>query len=411
MPAALPPDVRKRSALPFRLTMNLGLCPNKLGVAQNRRQSCRKARGLPHISRHSRRVLGKAMRHADAGKTKRGENSPRLRFSLTLHLFIVLLSACCLLPSAYSATWTRQKSGTMAWLHAVYFIDQNRGWVAGSNGALLKTSDGGASWSDAGTCVKDTLRDVYFADENHGWLLAERDLLKLKMDDEPRSYLLKTSDSGLTWQRVLVQTRDANVRLVRMTFADNRHGLLVGETGIVFATSDRGEHWLLQASPTKHLLLGATFSDSAHAWLVGAGATIVKTNDGGETWLNATPRDANEIRFNAASFVTHNLGLAVGNAGRILTTTDGGRAWYAQRSNVEADLLDVKFVDGREGWAAGAAGVLLHTTDAGVHWTLESSGTSHVLQRLFLIDRNHGWAVGLGGTILTVGGARPPSLR
>jgi photosystem II stability/assembly factor-like uncharacterized protein len=351
------------------------------------------------------------MRHADAGKTKRGEKSPRLRFSLSLHLFIVLLAACCLLPSAFSATWTRQKSGTMAWLHAVYFIDQNRGWVAGSNGALLKTSDGGASWSKVATYTKDTLRDVYFADENHGWLLAERDLLKLKTDDEPRSYLLKTSDSGLTWQRVLVQIRDANVRLVRMTFADNRHGLLVGETGIVFATSDRGEHWLLQASPTKHLLLGATFSDSAHAWLVGAGATIVKTNDGGETWLNATPRDANEIRFNAASFVTHNLGWAVGNAGRILTTTDGGRAWYAQRSNVEADLLDVKFVDGREGWAAGAAGVLLHTTDAGVHWTLESSGTSHVLQRLFLIDRNHGWAVGLGGTILTVGGARPPSLR
>ena len=36
--AALPPDVRKRYALPFRLTMNSGLRPNKLGVAQN--QEC-----------------------------------------------------------------------------------------------------------------------------------------------------------------------------------------------------------------------------------------------------------------------------------------------------------------------------------------------------------------------------------
>jgi hypothetical protein len=31
----MPPDVRKRSALPFRFVMNSGLRPNKLGIAQN----------------------------------------------------------------------------------------------------------------------------------------------------------------------------------------------------------------------------------------------------------------------------------------------------------------------------------------------------------------------------------------
>ena len=135
------------------------------------------------------------------------------------------------------------------------------------------------------------------------------------------------------------------------------------------------------------------------------------TSDGGATWFNATLQDRNEIRFNAASFATHNLGWAVGNAGQILTTIDGGRAWYPQRSNVDADLLDVKFVDAREGWAAGAEGVLLHTTDAGAHWKIESSGTAHVLQRLFFIDRNHGWAVGFGGAILTLGATQAPALR
>src|ERR1041384_1566779 len=330
---------------------------------------------------------------------------------VVLSAFCLLFSAFCILPSAFSATWTRQTSGTMAWLHSVYFLDQNRGWAAGSNGTLLKTTDSGATWNKVSTFTRDTLRDVYFADENRGLLLAESDLLKLKTNDEARSYLLKTNDGGITWQRVLVKTSDANVRLVRMVFADNQYGLLVGETGIVFATSDAGAHWLLQASPTKHLLLGATFTDSAHAWLVGTGATVVKTSDGGATWLNATLREANEIRFNAASFATHNLGWAVGNAGQILTTIDGGRAWYPQRSNIDANLLDVKFVDAREGWATGAEGVLLHTTDAGAHWMVESSGTSHVLQRLFFIDRNHGWAVGFGGAILTLGASQAPSLR
>src|SRR5437763_13631769 len=150
----------------------------------------------------------------------------------------------------------------MAWLRSVYFHDQNRGWVAGSNGTVIKTTDSGATWNKVSTYTRDILRDVYFADENRGWLLAERDLFKLNTNDEARSYLLRTNDGGITWQRVRVKTSDANVRLVRMAFADNQHGLLVGESGIVFAPSDGGAHGLRQASPTKHRVLGGTYTDS-----------------------------------------------------------------------------------------------------------------------------------------------------
>src|SRR5258706_5010949 len=59
--------------------------------------------------------------------------------------FCLLLTAFCL-PAAAQTRWTRQATGTLAWLHAVFFIDQNRGWVVGSKGALLATVDGGKSW-------------------------------------------------------------------------------------------------------------------------------------------------------------------------------------------------------------------------------------------------------------------------
>ncbi|HEV7844257.1 MAG TPA: YCF48-related protein, partial [Pyrinomonadaceae bacterium] len=60
----------------------------------------------------------------------------------------VITSLCLLLlfSTAANAVWTQQQSGTMAWLHAVYFLNERRGWVAGSNGALLETTDGGESW-------------------------------------------------------------------------------------------------------------------------------------------------------------------------------------------------------------------------------------------------------------------------
>src|SRR5438067_13613920 len=124
-----------------------------------------------------------------------------------LTLFLLLLTAHCSLLAASASPWTRQPSGTMAWLRAVYFLDQNRGWVAGSNGTLLTTTDGGATWKKLSTLTKDTLQDVYFADKEVGWLIATRDILKLKTN-EPASYLLRTEDGGMNWRQVLLNSSE-----------------------------------------------------------------------------------------------------------------------------------------------------------------------------------------------------------
>jgi len=337
--------------------------------------------------------------------------SPCRRVPVSPRLFLLLLTAHCSLLTVYAGNWTRQSSGTMSWLRAVHFVDQRHGWVAGSGGTLLETKDGGETWKKVSTLTRDTLTDIYFADERIGWLIAERDEFKLKTNDEARSYLLKTEDGGLSWRQLFLNGPDSNARLGRAVFADTERGWVFGETGVVFATIDGGAHWTRQASPTKHLLLGGAFVDYAHGWLAGAGATILQTSNGGMTWQSGVVRNGTGARFNAISFVGHRLGWAVGATGRIFATTDGGHLWFAQRSPVNVDLLDVKFVDASDGWAAGDQGLLLHTIDGGAHWMVESSSTSHALQRLFFTDRNHGWAVGFGGTILTVSQDRAPRLK
>jgi photosystem II stability/assembly factor-like uncharacterized protein len=349
----------------------------------------------------------------------RGDRKSTARASLALltahrsllTLFFLLLTAHCSLLNASAAAWTRQPTGTMSWLHGVYFLDQNRGWVAGSGGTLLETTDAGQTWHRLNPLTKDNLRDVYFANERIGWLVVERDLLKLKTNDEPRTYLLKTEDGGLSWRSVFLRASDVNARLVRAVFADAERGWVFGETGVVFATRDGGAHWVRQPSPTKHLLLGGAFVDYAHGWLVGAGATILQTSDGGTTWRSGYVRDGAGARFTAASCVGNSLGWAVGTAGRVFATTDGGRTWFEQRSNVDVDLLDVKFVDASAGWAVGNQGTLLSTKDGGIHWSATGSGTSHALERLFFVDQNHGWAVGFGGTVLTYSQAGAPRLK
>lgn len=326
-------------------------------------------------------------------------------------VFCLLLSAFCFFTTASAASWTRQPTGTMAWLHGIYFLDQNRGWIAGSSGTLLETTDAGQTWRKLYPLTRDNLRDVYFANERVGWLVAERDVLKLKNNDEPRTYLLKTQDGGSSWQRIFLNGADVNARLVRVVFADSQRGWVFGESGTVFATRDGGVQWTRQAAPTRHLLLGGTFVDYAHGWLVGAGATILQTSDGGMSWQSGVVRDGAGARFTATSFAGNSLGWAVGTAGLIFATNDGGRTWFQQHSTIDTDLFDVKFVDTSEGWAVGSQGTLLGTKDGGRHWLATSSGTTHALERLFFVDQDHGWAVGFGGTLLSYGPLGAPRLK
>jgi photosystem II stability/assembly factor-like uncharacterized protein len=297
--------------------------------------------------------------------------------------------------------WRRQPSGTLAWLQSVFFLNQDKGWIVGSRGTLMSTSDGGKTWQTQPRPTNDLLRDIYFTDELNGWLVCERNIYELKTKDDPRTFLMQTTDGGQHWERVNLTGKDADLRLVRAVFSRSGRGWAFGETGAVFVLRSAKAEWVRLNSPTRNVLLGGTFIDDHRGWIVGAGATILQTSDGGETWHLSRLASANNVRFTATSFVDNRLGWAVGQAGTIFRTLNGGRTWQQLSSGVSADLYDVKFLDANEGWAAGAEGTVVHTRDGGLTWTVEPTGTEHQLERLSFSSRTNGWAVGFGGTIVS----------
>lgn len=314
---------------------------------------------------------------------------------------LILLLLSLVTAPAPAGSWARQPAGTMAWLHSVFFLDQNRGWAVGSKGTLLQTLDGGATWKPRGSSTQDVVRDIFFVDDQNGWLVVEVNAYQLKSKEDPRAYLMKTTDGGQHWQRIEIKGFDVDAILVRAVFTRSGRGWVFGEVGSIYTTRDAGDTWTRLQSPTRKLLLGGMFVDDDRGWLVGAGATIIQTSDGGDTWYQSSlPQVEKTTRFNAASFVDNRRGWAVGSNGSVYSTSNGGRTWQRQDSTVEVDLFDVKFVDGLEGWAVGAEGTIIHTRDGGDHWTTERSGTEHPLERVFFTDKNRGWAVGFGGTVV-----------
>lgn len=294
------------------------------------------------------------------------------------------------------ADWTKQESNTLAWLRDVYFLNENKGWIAGSGGTLLATFDGGKTWKQEKNFTGDTIRQVYFTDEKSGWLLCERDIYSL--GSAAPSYLLKTSDGGAHWERIeFVGGR--RERIAKIFFNKRDSGAAIGENGAYFALGDDKKTWKKMSLPVRYLMLDGIFTDDFHGAMVGAGGTILFTEDAGLSWSKSIVPNSSDTRLNSVFFIDQKNGWTVGTQGKIYQTINGGRGWREQNSATAKDLTDIAFINTAEGWAVGDEGLVLHTTTAGNVWTNVEQKARHRLEKIFFVGAK-GWAVGFGGTIL-----------
>ena len=73
-------------------------------------------------------------------------------------------------------SWSSQDSGTTNTLHSIDLINASSGWIVGDKGTALKTSDGGNTWDFIPLGTSSSLRDVTFIDEKAGWIVDFKDV-------------------------------------------------------------------------------------------------------------------------------------------------------------------------------------------------------------------------------------------
>src|SRR5687768_3193316 len=90
-----------------------------------------------------------------------------------------------------SAEWIPRESGTREALRSVRFHAPDSGFACGDLGTLLRTVDGGGTWTRVPTDAGDiSLKRVFFLDSRKGLVLGEG------------GYLARTEDGGRTWIRI-----------------------------------------------------------------------------------------------------------------------------------------------------------------------------------------------------------------
>lgn len=289
------------------------------------------------------------------------------------------------------AQWTAGASGTANDLNTTWRIGADIVLVGGVGGTLLRSTDGGASFSPAAGGFFDDVNEMQFVDDLNGYAVADN------------GRFLTTADAGATWAVSFLPTGS---NLAGLHFRDALNGHVVGRDGVIFRTVDGGANWTAQSSGTAERLESVFFTDANTGFIAGRNDSYLSTTDGGATWnlstLLGTGRDLNDVFFTDA--VT---GYIATDNGILARTLDGGATWTTQFTGTVQNLNEVFFLDAMNGYLAGDGGVIRSSTDGGATWVAEASGTTANLEDVHFSLMGRGASAGALGTVVVRNDALP----
>ena len=297
-------------------------------------------------------------------------------------------------------TWQHQLGEQLDNFRDVLFLDEQNGWIAGDNGVLLSTEDGGINWKRLRTNTMARIVDVHFVslEPKWGWAMERDGTLLYTTDGDDWS----TDNNQELPQRELPdlpQHQLPPLSINEAAFGKFSEGWAVGENGEIIHNLDGGPIWQLQRTSTGKNLTSIDMQFAPLGWAVGTNGVIQRTVNGGEYWKFHETYAGYDLY--AVSFITKRKGWAVGRAGIILSTTDGGFTWESKLSGMSETLYDILALSEQEIYAVGAAGTIIHSTDGGETWEQEHTGVDNHLYVITRVkDGETLWVVGQGGVVL-----------
>src|SRR5262245_2317010 len=156
---------------------------------------------------------------------------------------------------------------------------------------------------------------------------------------------------------------------------DENNAWAVGNRGVIVHITDKGEKATLLPTWVEKALYDVSFTDAQNGIAIGQDGLIIKTSDGGKTWkqvnFEVPLQDWQKSQphvFAMSRGADPNKIWAVGPVGMIIYSQDGGETWENLSLGRDVTLNGVAFANDTEGWVVGEFGTILHTSDGGRTW-------------------------------------------
>ncbi|MGD0756569.1 MAG: YCF48-related protein [Bacteroidales bacterium] len=207
--------------------------------------------------------------------------------------------------------------------------------------------------------------DVDFLNSKTGYILGSN------------GYLLKTTDYAKSWIKSYIETDSIGVMPSSISFINDSTGYIYGTWnvlngdfyGILYKTVDGGNHWTKQYYDSAYHLLSMKFFDSMHGiamnW-VNSGTYVMTTANGGLTWETANL--TLDQSFNRL-FYLGEICYATGINQRIFKSVDHGYSWSTINAPKTSSnfLRGFYFIDEKNGFV-DCVDKKYKTTDGGNTW-------------------------------------------
>jgi hypothetical protein len=313
---------------------------------------------------------------------------------------------------------------------SLQFVNDKDGWLIAGEHTILATTDGGDNWQTRYN-GPDHPREVDFVGQEDGWVIA----------DESESFsgldvLLRTTDGGQSWTNL-----GAPLGAVLMTidFSGPDTGWALTTMGTVLGTTDAGVHWSKLAAPVAASLCTTA---TGPLWLGTVTGNIEESVNHGTTWKVSlpwagVPKESNTQLGSSVgpwvmcsgtdAWALYDWGEAAGSSLYVaLTTNDGGNSWTPLLGDeVSGSLHALPTVsnsvaaagasDGGSAWFLGYCG----PCGKGTVEIVTSNGSSAPLTAQLpevaldeepdasFADSAHGWVVGTSSAAGTSSGGYP----
>jgi photosystem II stability/assembly factor-like uncharacterized protein len=273
-------------------------------------------------------------------------------------------------PSNFT-TWEKIAIGANSFLLSIDFVDSLHGIVTGTEGNFWLTNDGGKSWRK--NIIKGKDNTQYDMDSLvKAKIISADNIFILGHLENAGSAIYHSQNGGETWS---VKEYSESTLSDIGSFGDQVWIAGTINSSAVILNTKGNEAWKVIWRGTKEqYLTSVQFIDPIYGWCAGADGLVLHSTDGGNNWHSQqTPTKGN---LQSISFINKLTGYAVGQHGVILSTKDGGNTWNKQVSNVSMTLTNVIALSADKAFIVGQNGTVLFTNDAGQHWQQKNIGTS-----------------------------------
>lgn len=265
-----------------------------------------------------------------------------------------------ILYSGDGKTWVQAEVPLGADLNALHFPTPQLGWAVGHEGAVLHSTDGGATWqrqldgrqigallakhsgqaADAG--ADKPLLDVWFEDDKKGWAVGAFNLI------------LRTEDGGKTWASWTDRTDNPKGLHLYAVRPAGSTVFIVGEQGLVLKLDRQKQRFVNVPLPYPGTLFGVVGNDRM-VLVFGLRGNALRSTDGGASWTKV--ETGVEAGLSSGIVRANGSVLLVSQAGHVLLSTDNGATFGRAKVDVSAPAFAVTETAGGAVALAGIGGV------------------------------------------------------